>query len=281
MAPDLPAPAPGRRDASRRRGTRARPPWPVVALAVGGLLLVGLPIAGIALRAPWGRAGELIATETTLTAARLSLIVATAAAAVDVVLGVPVALLLARAEFRGKAVVRALAVLPLVLPPVVAGVGLLAALGRRGLLGAPLEALGITLPFTTGGAVVATAFVAFPLVVLATEAGVRAVDPRLEAAARAAGGSAWYALRRVTLPLVRGQILAGAVLAWARALGEFGATLMFAGNLRGATQTLPLAVFEVSQTDPRGSLLVALLLVIVSVAVIVALRGRFLEGRAR
>jgi molybdate transport system permease protein len=144
----------------------------------------------------------------------------------------------------------------------------------RRALGGALAAVGVELPFTTAGAVVATAFVSLPLVVLATDAGLRSLDPRLDAAARAMGASPSFALRRVTLPLVRPQIAAGVVLAWARALGEFGATLMFAGNLSGRTQTLPLAVFEISQTDPAGSLVVALLLVVVSIAVIWALRER-------
>jgi molybdate transport system permease protein len=174
--------------------------------------------------------------------------------------------------------VRAAVILPLVLPPVVAGVGLLAAAGRRGLLGGALAAVGVQLPFTTAGAVVATAFVSFPLIILAAEAGLRSVDPRLEGAARTMGASPWYVLLHVTLPLARAQIAAGVVLAWARALGEFGATLMFAGNLAGRTQTLPLAVFEVSQTDPFGALVVALVLVAISIAVILALRGRLLAA---
>lgn len=253
-------------------------PRGLVVVAALGVAFVTLPIVGIVLRADWARAGDVLPSSTTLTAFRLSLLVATAAALVDLVLGVPVALVLARVPFRGKTAVRALVVLPLVLPPVVGGVGLLAALGRRGILGGPLEALGVTLPFTTAGAVVATAFVSFPLVVLATEAGLRSMDERIEDAARAMGGRPWYVLRRVTLPLLLPQLVAGAVLAWARALGEFGATLMFAGNLAGRTQTLPLAVFEVTQTDPRGALLVALLLVVVSIAVLVALRGRFFSA---
>jgi NifC-like ABC-type porter len=263
----------------RRAISTARPPAVVVVFAVLGVAFVALPLAGIVLRAPWSRAGEILRSETALTALRVSLLVATAAAAVDLLLGLPVAVLLARVDFRGKAVVRALAVLPLVLPPVVAGIGLLAAAGRRGLLGGPLRAVGLELPFTTAGAVVATAFVSFPLLVLAVEAGLRSLDPRIEGAARAMGASPAYVLRRVTLPLIRTQIAAGVVLAWARALGEFGATLMFAGNLPGRTQTLPLAVFEVSQTDPLGALVIALLLVAISAAVLVALRGRLLEGR--
>lgn len=260
--------------------SRPRTPLAVVILGVIAGAFVALPVVGIIARAAWGRASSVLASSGTLTALRLSIVVATAATLLDLLLALPLALVLARTSFPGKAFVRAIVLLPLVLPPVVAGVGLLAALGRRGLLGGVLDAVGVQLPFTTPAAVIATAFVSFPLVVLATEAGLRSLDRRLEDAARTMGGSPWYVLRRVTLPLVRVQIAAGLVLAWARALGEFGATLMFAGNLAGRTQTLPLAVFEVSQTDPAGALVVALLLVVISLAVIVALRGRLLEGPA-
>ena len=260
--------------------SRPRIPLAVVVLGVIAGAFVALPVVGIIARAAWGRASSVLAASGTLTALRLSIVVATAATLLDLLLALPLALMLARTSFPGKAIVRAIILLPLVLPPVVAGVGLLAALGRRGLLGGVLDAVGVQLPFTTPAAVIATAFVSFPLVVLATETGLHSLDPRLEDAARTMGGSPWYVLRRVTLPLIRLQIAAGLVLAWARALGEFGATLMFAGNLAGRTQTLPLAVFEVSQTDPAGALVVALLLVVISLAVIVALRGRLLEGPA-
>jgi molybdate transport system permease protein len=259
-----------------RRGARI-PPAIVVVGALGVSFAV-LPVASIVARAAWSRASTILGSDAALTALRLSLLVSTAAAVVDVLLGVPVGLVLARGAFRGKALVRASAILPLVLPPVVAGVGLLAAAGRRGVLGQALSAIGVQLPFTTGGAVVATAFVSLPFVVLASEAGFRGVDPRLEGAARAMGASPWTVLRRVTLPLARDHLAAGVVLAWARALGEFGATLMFAGNLAGRTQTLPLAVFELSQTDPFGSLVLALVLVAISIALIVALRGRLLPA---
>jgi molybdate transport system permease protein len=166
------------------------------------------------------------------------------------------------------------------MPPVVAGVALLAVFGRRGVLGAPLyDAFGVQLTFTTPAAVLAAAFVALPLAVLALEVGLRSLDPRLEDAAATLGGSRWYVLRRVTLPLLTPQIAAGFVLCWARALGEFGATITFAGNLQGRTQTLPLAVFERLQTDPDGAIALSLLLVVVSLAVIVGLRGRFLAAR--
>jgi molybdate transport system permease protein len=260
--------------------SRPRTPLGVIVLGVIAGAFVALPVVAIIARAAWDQAPDVLGSGVTLTALRLSVVVATAATLLDLALGLPLALILARTSFPGKALLRAVVLLPLVLPPVVAGVGLLAALGRRGLLGGVLDAAGVQLPFTTAAAVIATGFVSFPLVVLAAEAGLRSLDPRLEDAARTMGGSPSYVLRRVTLPLVRAQIAAGLVLAWARALGEFGATLMFAGNLAGRTQTLPLAVFEVSQTDPDGALVVALLLVAISLTVIVALRGRLLEGPA-
>jgi molybdate transport system permease protein len=166
-------------------------------------------------------------------------------------------------------------ILPLVLPPVVGGVGLLAALGRRGLAGPALELLGVRLPFSTAGAAVAAAFVAFPILVLAVEAGLRQIDPRLEQAAATLGAGPWTVLGRVTLPLLRPQIVAGCLLAWARALGEFGATITFAGNLRGRTQTLTLLVYEKLQVDPEGAMLIAILLVLLSVAAIMAVLQGF------
>jgi len=192
-----------------------------------------------------------------------------------VVFGVPLAWILARGTFRGRAILRALVILPLVLPPVVAGVGLLQALGRRGIVGGWLERIaGIQLTFTTAGAVVAATFVSIPLVVLSVEAGFRSVDPRFERAAAVLGAKPGYTLRRVILPMVAPQLVAGAVLAWARALGEFGATITFAGNLEGRTQTLPLAVFQTLQTDQEGAIALSLVLVILSICVLVALRNR-------
>jgi molybdate transport system permease protein len=246
----------------------------VAVLAGVGLAFVALPIVGLAARAPWGDAGRILAGPQAAPALLLSLQVATLASAVALLLGFPVAWVLARASFPGIAVVRGLVVLPVVLPPVVAGVGLLAALGRRGILGGTLSLAGVTLPFSTTGAVIAAAFVALPFLVLSLEAGLRSMDVRLEDAASAMGASRWYVLRRVTLPLVRSSLGAGLVLAWARALGEFGATITFAGNLRGVTQTLPLAVYETSQTDPSGAVLLSLVLVLLSLVALVVLWGR-------
>jgi molybdate transport system permease protein len=255
-----------------------RSPVLFVALASIGAAFVALPLAGLLFRAPWSEAASILTSGEALDALRVSLVVSILATAIALALGFPLAWVLARADFPGRSIVRAIVVLPLVLPPVVAGVGLLTALGRRGLAGGALQAFGISLPFTTAAAVIAAAFVSFPLLVLAVEAGIRSLDPRLEQAALAMGASPRYVLRRVTLPLVLPQLIAGLVLAWARALGEFGATITFAGNLRGVTQTLPLAVFEEGQTDPGAAVVVSLLLVAISLAVLIALRGRFLPA---
>jgi molybdate transport system permease protein len=241
-------------------------------------VLVALPVLGIALRTPWSRLGEIATDGIAVDALRLSLIVATSAAAIALVLGFPIAWALARVPIRGNTVVRALVVLPLVMPPVVAGVGLLAAFGRRGIVGGPLnDGFGIQITFTTAAAVIAAAFVSLPLAVLALESGFRSIDERLEQAAATLGASRWYVLRRVTVPLLAPQIAAAAVLAWARALGEFGATITFAGNLRGRTQTLPLAVYERLQSDPDAAFALSVVLIAVALGVILALRGRFLR----
>lgn len=254
---------------------RRRLPTAVVALAALGAGFVLLPVAGLLARAPWERAGDLLTSDVAVEGARVSLIVSLGAAAISLFVGVPLGLLLGRTSFPGLTVVRALALLPLVLPPVVAGIGLLTAFGRRGLLGGPARAIGLELPFTTAGAAIAAAFVSFPFIVLAVEAGLRSLDTRLEDAAASLGASRWYVLRRITIPLLAPQIAAGAVLAWARALGEFGATITFAGNFRGETQTMPLAVFEALQSDPGAATVLSLVLVVLSLAVLIALRGRF------
>jgi molybdate transport system permease protein len=229
-------------------------------------------------RTPWGRIVEVLTDETATTALRLSLVVATLAAVISFVCGFPLAWVLARSPFRGATLVRGIVILPLVMPPVVAGVGLLAAFGRRGVIGAWLyDWFGLQVTFTTGAAVLAATFVSFPLAVLALEAGLRGLDDRIEDAAATLGASRWYVLRRVTLPLLGPQIAAALVLAWARALGEFGATITFAGNLKVRTQTLPLAVFEQLQTDAEGAFALSMLLIAVALGVILALRGRFLR----
>jgi molybdate transport system permease protein len=247
-----------------------------VAIVLGlGLLL--LPTLALVVGAPWGRIGELLTQPGLRQALRLSLVTSLVSLGASVVLGVPLAWLLARARFRGRRVVRALCVLPMVLPPVVGGVGLLAAFGRRGLLGRPVaEVLGITIPFTTTAVVLAATFVAMPFLIVTVEAGFRAVDRRYEDAAATLGASRWTVLRRVTLPALRPSLIAGMALAWARALGEFGATITFAGNLPGRTQTVPLAVYLELERDRDAAVLLSLVLLVVSVAVLVLLRDRYL-----
>lgn len=258
---------------------RSRPPLVLTILAGLGIGFVALPLLALVIRAPWSKIAPVLSDSGGWVALRLSLVVSLAATAISALFGVPIAWLLARGDVPGRAILRAVVILPLVLPPVVGGIGLLAALGRGGIVGSFLyDQLGIQLTFTTGGAVLAAAFVSMPLMILATEAGLRSIDRRYEQAAAALGGRPGYVLRRVTLPLVAPQLAAGAVLAWARALGEFGATLTFAGNLAGRTQTLPLAVFEIRQTDPGAAVLLSLVLVTLSIGILVALRDRITQA---
>ncbi|WP_052550293.1 molybdate ABC transporter permease subunit [Enhygromyxa salina] len=243
------------------------------ALALVGLPLFVLPLVGLVTRAPLAKLGALFTTPALLDALRLSLVVSLAAVAVSTVVGLPCAWVLARYRFPGRGLIRALLTLPMVLPPVVAGVALLATFGRRGLLGPWIEWLGVDLAFSTTGAVLAASFVAAPFLILSCEAALNNVDPRLEAAAATLGATRLRILWTVTLPTIRPSLLAGLSLCWARALGEFGATITFAGNFQGRTQTMPLAVYETLQSDHDGALLLSLILLAVSLTILIALRG--------
>lgn len=255
---------------------RGRVPGVLLLPALAGLAFLTLPLVALLARTPWSTLGDRLATPGVLAALRLSLLTATLATLVCLVLGVPLAWLLARVGFPGRRVVRALVIVPLVLPPVVGGVALLFALGRRGLVGGWLfDTFGVSLPFTTAGVVVAEAFVAMPFLVISVEGALRAADARYEEAAATLGARPWTTFRRITLPLVAPGILAGAVLCWARALGEFGATITFAGNFPGRTQTMPLAVYLALETDPAAAVVLSLLLLVVSIAVLVGLRDRW------
>jgi molybdate transport system permease protein len=259
------------------RPDSVRPPFALVAPAVLATVFLALPLVGLVVRAPWGALREQLASPGVATALRLSLMAASLATAVSLLLGVPLAWVLARLRFRGRAVVRALVTLPLVLPPVVGGVALLLVLGRRGLVGQWLDAwFGVSLPFTTAGVVAAETFVAMPFLVISVEGALRAVDRRFEDVAATLGASRWVTFRRVTLPLVGPGVVAGAVLCWARALGEFGATITFAGNSPGRTQTMPLAVYLALESDPEAAVVLSLVLVAVSVAILVSLRERWI-----
>ncbi|MBX7553168.1 molybdate ABC transporter permease subunit [Streptomyces sp. NPDC004232] len=265
----------------RRVGTGGRRgvPLPLLLPGLVALAFLLLPLLALLVRAPWRTLPDQLSSTQVWQALQLSLVSATAATAVSLVLGVPLAWLLARTEFPGRGFVRALVTLPLVLPPVVGGVALLLALGRNGVIGKWLDAwFGITLPFTTTGVVVAEAFVAMPFLVISVEGTLRAADPRYEEAATTLGASRFTAFRRVTLPLIAPGIAAGSILAWARALGEFGATITFAGNFPGRTQTMPLAVYLALQDDPDAAISLSLVLLTVSIAVLAGLRDRWMTG---
>ena len=250
----------------------------IAALAIVAVAFFILPLVGLLSRAPWQTALSDLTTPETLTALRLSFVVSLAATALALVLGVPLAWVYARVPFPGRDVARALTTLPMILPPVVGGVALLFAFGRRGLFGPALEAVGIRVPFTTFGAILAATFVAMPFLVLTVEAGLRSMDRRYEDAARTLGAGRWLVFRRVTLPLIAPSVFAGAVLSWARALGEFGATITFAGNLPGTTQTLPLAVYIALETRPEVAIMLSLVLLAVALAILVLMRDRYLRA---
>ncbi|PWU62384.1 molybdate ABC transporter permease subunit, partial [Micromonospora globispora] len=252
---------------------------PLLVPAGLGLLFLVLPLVGLLARAPWTTLPQRLTQPGVLTALRLSLQTATLATLLCVALGVPLAWLLARVEFPGRRLVRALVTVPLVLPPVVGGVALLLVFGRRGLIGSWLDAtFGVTLPFSTAGVVLAEAFVAMPFLVIAVEGALRGADPRYEEAAATLGARRWTTFTHVTLPLVAPGIAAGAVLCWARALGEFGATITFAGNYPGRTQTMPLAVYLALETDLQAAIVLSLILLTVSVAILAGLRDRWVSG---
>jgi molybdate transport system permease protein len=263
----------------RRRGGKEHLPAPALLVALIAIAFFTLPFLGLVWRAPWSKAWDVLTEPSVRTALWLSIRCSLGATAFAMFFGVPLAWLLARVDFPGRGVVRALCTLSMVLPPVVGGVALFFSFGRRGLFGQYLDRwFDFRLPFTTWGVVVAQTFVAMPFLVLTVEAALRQLDRRFEDAARTLGGSRWYVFRRVTLPTIRPALIAGAVLAWARALGEFGATITFAGNFPGTTQTLPLATYIALETNPQEALILSLVLIAVSFAVLVGLRDRWLGG---
>jgi len=259
-----------------RSGSRRGAPLGFVPVAVVAVAFLSVPLLGLVLRTPWRQMPAELSDPGVLTALKLSMICSLGALGISLVLGIPLAWVLARVPFRGSSIVRALVILPMVLPPVVGGVALLLAFGRQGLVGQWLDsAFGITLPFSIAGAMIAEAFVAMPFLVITVEAGLRAMDRRYEDAAATLGAGRWTTFRRVTLPLIAPSLGAGAALCWARALGEFGATITFAGNLPGKTQTMPLAVYIALQSNTEAAIALSLVLLVVSLAILVALRGRW------
>lgn len=284
MTTPTPAQAPaGRRGAGGRgagwpRGDRSPtsgdlPGWIWVPAAAGAALVV-LPLVALLARVEWTDLPSLLTSESARSALWLSLRTAAVSTVLCIVLGVPMAFVLARARFPGQALLRALVLLPLVLPPVVGGIALLATFGRRGLLGESLDVLGVQVAFSTTAVVLAQTFVALPFLVISLEGSLRTAGRRYEAVAATLGARPTTVLRRVSIPLVLPGLLSGAVLAFARALGEFGATITFAGSLQGVTRTLPLEIYLQRETDPDAAVALSLLLVVAAVAVIALVRGR-------
>ena len=260
--------------------TPTQAPRSVLVVAVLGIAFLALPVVGLLQRAPWSSLDDLLGRRTVLDARRVSFTVSAVAAAIVVVLGTPLAWTLVRVDIPMRRLVRALVVLPMVLPPVVGGTALLFALGRRGLVGQWLDRwFDITLPFTMAGAVVAATFVALPFYVMTVEGALRTMGDDLEQMAGTLGTPPLTVLRRITLPRLLPAMGAGLALAWARALGEFGATITFAGNLPGSTRTLPLATFQALESDPEAALALSLVLLAVSLVVLLPTRDRWLPTR--
>lgn len=249
------------------------PRWVYVPAAVGALLVV-LPLVALLTRVSWGDLPALLTSDSSRAALLLSLRTSAVSTLLCLILGVPLALVLARSEARALGALRAVVLLPLVLPPVVGGIALIYTFGRLGLLGNTLEVLGIQIAFSTTAVVIAQTFVALPFLVVSLEGSLRTAGQRYEQVAATLGASPSTVLRRITLPLVLPGVASGAVLSFARALGEFGATITFAGSLEGVTRTLPLEIYLQRETDPDAAVALSLLLVVVAVTVIALVRGR-------
>ena len=257
---------------SRTGAPSGVPRWVFVPATVGALFIV-LPLVAMASRVEWSQFFSLISSDSSVAALRLSLRTSAMSTLLCILLGVPMALVLARTSFRGQSMVRSLVLLPLVLPPVVGGIALLYTFGRRGLLGETLDVLGLQIAFSTTAVVIAQTFVALPFMVVSLEGTLRTAGQRYEVVAATLGARPTTVLRRITLPLVLPGLAAGAVLSFARALGEFGATITFAGSLEGVTRTLPLEIYLQRESDPDAAVALSLVLVVIAVLVIGLVRG--------
>jgi molybdate transport system permease protein len=278
----------GASGAARRTSRRRSSGWgqrSIAALAALFALFLGLPIVTLVARAMFdGSLATAVASPVVLDALLLSLVTTAISLVITVTLGLPLSVVLARREFRGKGWLEAIVDLPIVLPPSVAGLALLLVFGRRGLLSAPFEVLGIAIPFTTIAVILAQTFVSAPFFIRSARNGIAGVERDLEDAARVDGASERQLFRAITVPLASAALAAGLVMTWARSLGEFGATIMFAGNVEGRTQTLPLVVYgEFQGGDLDASVAAAAILVIAAFGVLVAVRvfhwGRVLDAR--
>lgn len=257
-----------------------RPPGWLWVPAAGAILVVVVPLLGLITSVDIATLWPLLTSEASVTALLLSLRTAAVATALCIVLGAPLALLLARGSWPGQSVLRALVLVPLVLPPVVGGLALLTTFGRRGLLGEHLVAAGISISYSTTAVVLAQTFVALPFLVLSLEGSVRGLDRRQEQAAATLGAGPWRRLTRVTLPLVAPGLVSGCVLAFARALGEFGATLTFAGSAQGRTRTLPLEIYLQREVDQDAAIALSLVLVVLATVIVGSVYARTTRAAA-
>lgn len=265
----------------RERRARTATPFALVPPAAIGALFLFVPALALVVRAPWSDLLDIYRRNDFADALRISIVTAVEATVVSLVFGIPLAWVLARVRFRGMAVVRAFVTLPLVLPPVVAGIALFYALGRLGIVGQYLYSwFGIALPFSQPGIVLAQTLVAMPFLVVTVEGAFRTSDRRLEEAAATLGASRLRVFTRVTLPLVTPSLVAGTVLCWARALGEFGATQIFGGNLPGVTQTMPTLTFAAFQNRPEDAIALSLPLMAVALLILLTLRDKWLRPAA-
>ena len=262
-----------------RGGASRSVPAPLLVPALIAILFLLLPLAGLLIRAPWGRLGAALTGTDATQALTLSLWTATVSTAISMIIGVPLAWVLARSSFPGQRLLRALVTLPLVLPPVVGGVALLLAFSRTGIVGRYLDSwFGLTIPFSPLAVVMAETFVAMPFLIITVEGAFRSADQGFEEAAATLGAKRMTVFRRITVPMIAPSLGAGAVLCWARALGEFGATITFAGSFPGQTETMPIAVYYALENDPDAAIALSLVLLVVSVAVLASLRDRWVRG---
>ena len=262
-----------------RGGASRSVPAPLLVPALIAIVFLLLPLAGLLIRAPWGRLGAALSGSDATQALTLSLWTATVSTAISMIIGVPLAWVLARSSFPGQRLLRALVTLPLVLPPVVGGVALLLAFSRTGIVGRYLDSwFGLTIPFSPLAVVMAETFVAMPFLIITVEGAFRSADQGFEEAAATLGANRMTVFRRITVPMIAPSLGAGAVLCWARALGEFGATITFAGSFPGQTETMPIAVYYALENDPDAAIALSLVLLVVSVAVLASLRDRWVRG---
>lgn len=261
-----------RRPSPHRTTTNSQSDWLFVIPGLFLTALLGLPLLALIARAFGQDFLTSISSDSALAALKISLITSSLSVAISLLAGTPLAYMLARWDFKGKSIVELLVDLPIVLPPSVAGLALLMAFGRQGLFGGPLIMLGISLPFTTAAVVIAQTFVSAPLYVRAARIGFAEIDPQLEEAAYVDGATRWQIFREVMLPLAGRALTSGAILAWARALGEFGATILFAGNLEGVTQTMPLAIYLGLERGLNVAIALSMMLIVISVGLLTLVR---------